>query len=492
MNDELNTTNNVNQPAAAAPAPNEVLTPEAQQPMEDPIEAPVEPEVKTPAESGTFTPPVAGMVPTGWAFPQDLASSLAMTTEDPEVASTGVDEVNQPTDDVDAGGPSEELPESVKGKKKWASLRGLLQEKGSKKLQESVPYPDFLDEDRVPKTPEELVDILNRISDDMERAEFGEWDDDDEDEDDFEESTKKKLRKSKKLQESVPYPDFLDEDRVPETPEELVDILNHINDDMDKVDRGEWGEWDDDEDDEDEDDFEESAKKKLRKSKKLHEEFDLEEDSEEEEPEDAEDHDESEEPEDDCESCEDLEENPEEIPDLLDTIADILRKKDFDGSDEFEDEDEDEFEGGDFPAEDLEMDEAVKYPAGSKPAHPVEASATQALPKTPVSYEDDIIRQYEKRALARKALIEKLKKPLWEKELDEIADTDERDKEIGYKSIDDAIDEGSLGEKFDRALKNPFEESYKGASGWAAHNNLGRLSEKRLNFRKMIGKGFLD
>ena len=425
MNDELNTTNNVNQPAAAAPAPNEVLTPEAQQPMEDPIEAPVEPEVKTPAEAGTFTPPVAGMVPTGWAFPQDLASSLAMTTEDPEVASTGVDEVNQPVDDMDAGGPSEELPESVKGKKKWVSLRGLLQEKGSKKLQESVPYPDFLDEDRVPKTPEELVDILHRISDDMEKVAWGEWDDDDEDEDDFEES----------------------------------------------------------------------AKKKLRKSKKLHEEFDLEEDSEEEEPEDVEDHDESEEPEDDCESCEDLEENPEEIPDLLDTIADILRKKDFDGSDEFEDEDESEaenFDGDDFPIEDLEMDEAVKYPAGSKPAHPVEASAAQALPKTPVSYEDDIIRQYEKRALARKALIEKLKKPLWEKELDEIADTDERDKEIGYKSIDDAIDEGSLGEKFDRALKNPFEESYKGASGWAAHNNLGRLSEKRLNFRKMIGKGFLD
>ena len=426
MNDELNTTNNVNQPAAAAPAPNEVLTPEAQQPVEDPIEAPAEPEVKTPAESGTFTPPVAGMVPTGWAFPQDLASSLAMTTEDPEVASTGVDEVNQPVDDMDAGGPSEELPESVRGKKKWASLRGLLQEKGSKKLQESVPYPDFLDEDRVPKTPEELVDILHRI-----------------------------------------------------------------NDDMDKVDRGEWDD-EDDEDDEDEDDFEESTKKKLRKSKKLHEEFDLEEDSEEEEPEDEEDHDEFEEPEGDCESCEDLEENPEEIPDLLDTIADILRKKDFDGSDEFEDEDEDEFEGGDFPVEDLEMDEAVKYPAGSKPAHPVEASAAQALPKTPVSYEDDIIRQYEKRALARKALIEKLKKPLWEKELDEIADTDERDKEVGYKSIDDAIDEGSLGEKFDRALKNPFEESYKGASGWAAHNNLGRLSEKRLNFRKMVGKGFLD
>ena len=423
MNDELNTTNNANQPAAAAPAPNEVLTPEAQQPMEDPIEAPAEPEVKTPAESGTFTPPVAGMVPTGWAFPQDLASSLAMTTEDPEVASTGVDEVNQPVDDMDAGGPSEELPESVRGKKKWASLRGLLQEKESKKLQESVPYPDFLDEDRVPETPEELVDILNRISDDMEKVAWGEWDD---------------------------------------------------------------------EDDEDEDDFEESAKKKLRKSKKLHEEFDLEEDSEEEEPEDEEDHDELEEPEGDCESCEDLEENPEEIPDLLDTIADILRKKDFDGSDEFEDEDEDEFEGGDFPVEDLEMDEAVKYPAGSKPAHPVEASAAQVLPKTPVSYEDDIIRQYEKRALARKALIEKLKKPLWEKELDEIADTDERDKEVGYKSIDDAIDEGSLGEKFDRALKNPFEESYKGASGWAAHNNLGRLSEKRLNFRKMVGKGFLD
>ena len=204
---------------------------------------------------------------------------------------------------------------------------------------------------------------------------------------------------------------------------------------------------------------------------------------------------EEEELEDECESCEDLEENPEEIPDLLDTIADILRKKDLDDSDEFEEEDEaeeDEFEAEDSPEEDLEMDEAVKYPAGSKPAHPVEASVAQALPKTPVSYEDDIIRQYEKRALARKALIEKLKKPLWEKELDEIADTDERDKEVGYKSINDAIDEGSLSEKFDRALKNPLEESCKGTSGWAAHNNLGRLSEKRLNFRKMVGKGFLD
>lgn len=450
MNDELNTANNVNQPVgaqpAAQPAANEVLTPEAQQPMEDPIEAPVEPEVKAPAESGTFTPPVEGMVPTGWAFPQDLASSLAMTTEDPEVASTGVDEVNQPVDDMDAGGPSDspdELPESTKNKKKWSSLRGLL---------ESEEHPT--------KDPWGL--------------------------------TMKK--KSKKLQESVPYPDFLDEDRVPETIEDFINVLNHIGEDIEKV---AWGEWDADEegDDGDEDDFEESARKKLRKSKKLHEEFDLDEiegDGENSLEELGEEPEETEESEDECESCEDLEENPEEIPDLLDTIADILRKKDLDDSDEFEEEDEGEEEEDEFEGEDLEMDEAVKYPAGSKPAQPVEASVAQALPKTPVSYEDDIIRQYEKRALARKALIEKLKKPLWEKELDEIADTDERDKEIGYKSIDDAIDEGSLGEKFDRALKNPFEEPYKEASGWAAHNNLGRLSEKRLNFRKMVGKGFLD
>lgn len=357
MNDELNVKNSV-QPAEAQPASNEVLTPDAQQPMVDPIEAPVESEVKTPEEPGTFTPPVAGMVPTGWAFPQDLASSLAMTTEDPEVASTGVDEVNQPTDDMDAGGPSDspdELPESMESKKKWSSLKRLLQE---------------------------------------------EFD-----------------------------------------PEEMG-----------------------------EDNFEN----------------DFEEDFGEEEPEDTE---ELEEPESDCESCEDLEENPEEIPDLLDAIADILRKKSFDDSDEFEDAAEDEDEDSE---EDLEMDEAVKYPAGSKPEYPAEVGAAQSLPKTPVNYDDDIIRQYEKRALARKALIEKLKKPLWEKELDEIADTDERDKEVGYKSIDDAIEEGSLGEKFDRALKNPLEESSHGASGWAARNNLGRLSEKRLNFRKMVGKGFLD
>ena len=358
MNDELNAKNSVNQPAAEAqPASNEVLTPEAQQPMVDPIEAPAEvpaePEVKEPAEAGTFTPPVAGMVPTGWAFPQDLASSLAMTTEDPEVASTGVDEVNQPVDDMDAGGPSEELPESAK--------------KESGKI--------------------------------LEEFDFGEMDGDEAD-------------------------DLGDLEGEPEEEEE--------------------------------------------------------EDEEEEESED------------DCESCEELEENPEEIPDLLDMIADILRKKDLEDedSDELEDEEESEEEGEDFSEEDLEMDEAVKYPAGSEPNQSDVVENVREVPKT--SFEDDIIRQYEKRALARKALIEKLKKPLWEKELDEIADPDERDEEIGYKSINDAIDEGSLGEKFDRALKNPLEESYKGSSGWAAHNNLGRLSEKRLDFRKIVSKGFLD
>ena len=356
MNDELNVKNSVNQPAAEAqPASNEVLTPEAQQPMVDPIEAPAEvpaePEVKEPAEAGTFTPPVAGMVPTGWAFPQDLASSLAMTTEDPEVASTGVDEVNQPVDDMDAGGPSEELPESAK--------------KESGKI--------------------------------LEEFDFGEMDGDEAD-------------------------DLGDLEGEPEEEEE----------------------------------------------------------------------EEEEESEDDCESCEELEENPEEIPDLLDMIADILRKKDLEDedSDELEDEEESEEEGEDFSEEDLEMDEAVKYPAGSEPNQSDVVENVREVPKT--SFEDDIIRQYEKRALARKALIEKLKKPLWEKELDEIADPDERDEEIGYKSINDAIDEGSLGEKFDRALKNPLEESYKGSSGWAAHNNLGRLSEKRLDFRKMVSKGFLD
>ena len=356
MNDELNVKNSVNQPAAEAqPASNEVLTPEAQQPIADPIEAPAEnpaePEVKTPEAAGTFTPPVEGMVPTGWAFPQDLASSLAMTTEDPEVAATGVDEVNQPVDDMDAGGPSDELPESAKKK--------------SGKI--------------------------------LEEFDFGEMDGD-----------------------------------------EADDLGN------------------------------------------------LEGEPEEEEEEDEE----EEESEDDCESCEELEENPEEIPDLLDMIADILRKKDLDDSDELEDEEESEEEGEDFSEEDLEMDEAVKYPAGSEPNQSDVVENVREVPKT--SFEDDIIRQYEKRALARKALIEKLKKPLWEKELDEIADPDERDEEIGYKSINDAIDEGSLGEKFDRALKNPLEESYKGSSGWAAHNNLGRLSEKRLDFRKIVSKGFLD
>ena len=195
MNDELNAKNSVNQPAAEAqPASNEVLTPEAQQPMVDPIEAPAEvpaePEVKEPAEAGTFTPPVAGMVPTGWAFPQDLASSLAMTTEDPEVASTGVDEVNQPVDDMDAGGPSEELPESAKKESgkileefdfgemdgDEADDLGDLEEEPEEEEEESEDECEACEE--LEENPEEIPDLLDMIADILRKKDLEDEDSD--------------------------------------------------------------------------------------------------------------------------------------------------------------------------------------------------------------------------------------------------------------------------------------------------------------------------
>ncbi len=79
--------------AAATPAettaPAETATPATEEPV-DVVATPQAPADDSPAMD-PLSPPAEGMVPTGWAYPEDLAAAVAMATGDVEAASTAAD-----------------------------------------------------------------------------------------------------------------------------------------------------------------------------------------------------------------------------------------------------------------------------------------------------------------------------------------------------------------------------------------------------------------
>ena len=78
--------------AAATPATTAPSTPTAPA-QEDPVDVVATPQV--PADDSPaidpLAPPAEGMVPTGWAYPEDLAAAVAMATGDVEAAGTAAD-----------------------------------------------------------------------------------------------------------------------------------------------------------------------------------------------------------------------------------------------------------------------------------------------------------------------------------------------------------------------------------------------------------------
>ena len=78
--------------AAATPATTAPSTPAAPA-QEDPVDVVATPQV--PADDSPaidpLAPPAEGMVPTGWAYPEDLAAAVAMATGDVEAAGTAAD-----------------------------------------------------------------------------------------------------------------------------------------------------------------------------------------------------------------------------------------------------------------------------------------------------------------------------------------------------------------------------------------------------------------
>ena len=75
--------------AAATPETAPAPTPAAEEPV-DVVATPQVPADDSPAID-PLTPPAEGMVPTGWAYPEDLAAAVAMATGDVEAAGTAAD-----------------------------------------------------------------------------------------------------------------------------------------------------------------------------------------------------------------------------------------------------------------------------------------------------------------------------------------------------------------------------------------------------------------
>ena len=73
--------------AAATPA--ETAAPATDEPV-DVVATPQVPADDSPAID-PLAPPAEGMVPTGWAYPEDLAAAVAMATGDVEAAGTAAD-----------------------------------------------------------------------------------------------------------------------------------------------------------------------------------------------------------------------------------------------------------------------------------------------------------------------------------------------------------------------------------------------------------------
>lgn len=132
--------------------------------------------------SDPLTPPAEGMVPTGWAYPEDLAAAIAMATGDVEPAGTAADAAvtEQPlvTDDpgegtvpanvpVDAAVPENEGDLTMEEKKMLLAFRKRkfkedLEAAGDESADFANPFEAFTDES-VPETLPEVEPSSNEV-----------------------------------------------------------------------------------------------------------------------------------------------------------------------------------------------------------------------------------------------------------------------------------------------------------------------------------------
>lgn len=420
--------------AAATPA--ETAAPATEEPV-DVVATPQVPADDSPAID-PLAPPAEGMVPTGWAYPEDLAAAVAMATGDVEAASTAADATvtDQPLvseEPVEGTEPVSVAPKTTD--ELSMEEKQLVMEFRKKKLQEAdeamleapletLPSDDVMvdassDEDIVSagegETAEPSIDmsaILASVD-----AVFGD------EEEECEECEEAALGEDEECEECEGEEDSVG--KVSNTLNKLSQVLDQLNatdsDDVENM------------TDEDTD----ITKSEVDKA------FDF---------------------------LSALEDNIFNDEEGTDEDEGFEEEEDDESVDEVEDPIEDSAEEFTFSSA---IKEAIKYPAGSAPKASAIASSSDKSVSEEAPAEDeneeDLVRSYEKKSRAR------------------------REAFVNFR--DSLIQRRKEGSRFNEALNSgseASEEASKNSKAWVNNTFIAKYNEsKKLNWKDLFDKGLL-
>ena len=420
--------------AAATPA--ETAAPAAEEPV-DVVATPQAPADDSPAMD-PLSPPAEGMVPTGWAYPEDLAAAVAMATGDVEAAGTAADATvtDQPLvseEPVEGTEPVSVAPKTTD--ELSMEEKQLVMEFRKKKLQEAdeamleapfgaLPSDDMtadassdeniasVGEDEMTEPSIDMSAILASVD-----AVFGD------EEEECEECKEAALGEGEECEECEEGEDSVG--KVSNTLNKLSQVLDQLNatdsDDAENM----------------ADETTDITKSEVDKA------FDF------------------------LSALEDNIFNDEED---IDEGEDFEEEEDDESVDEVEDPIEDSAEEFTFSSA---IKEAIKYPAGSAPKASAIASSSDksASEEAPAQdeYEEDLVRSYEKKSRAR------------------------REAFVNFR--DSLIQKRKEGSKFNEALNSgseASEEASKNSKAWVNNTFIAKYNEsKKLNWKDLFDKGLL-
>lgn len=420
--------------AAATPA--ETAAPATEEPV-DVVATPQAPADDSPAMD-PLSPPAEGMVPTGWAYPEDLAAAVAMATGDVEAAGTAADATvtDQPLvseEPVEGTEPVSVAPKTTD--ELSMEEKQLVMEFRKKKLQEAdeamleapfgaLPSDDMTtdassDENIAPVEGEEIAEpsidmsaILASVDavfgdegeecEECEEAALGE-DGECEECEEGEDSVGKVSNTLNKLSQVLDQLNATDSDDVEDMADENTDITkSEVDKAFDFLSALEDNIFNDEEDTDEDEGFEE-------------------------------------------------EEDDESVDEAEDPIEDSAEEFTFSSA----------------------IKEAIKYPAGSAPKASAIASSSDksASEEAPAEdeYEEDLVRSYEKKSRAR------------------------REAFVNFR--DSLIQKRKEGSRFNEALNSgseASEEASKNSKAWVNNTFIAKYNEsKKLNWKDLFDKGLL-
>ena len=420
--------------AAATPA--ETAAPATEEPV-DVVATPQAPADDSPAMD-PLSPPAEGMVPTGWAYPEDLAAAVAMATGDVEAAGTAADATvtDQPLvseEPVEGTEPVSVAPKTTD--ELSMEEKQLVMEFRKKKLQEAdeamleapfgaLPSDDMTadassDENIAPVEGEEMAEpsidmsaILASVDavfgdegeecEECEEAALGE-DGECEECEEGEDSVGKVSNTLNKLSQVLDQLNATDSDDVEGMADENTDITkSEVDKAFDFLSALEDNIFNDEEDVDEDEGFEE-------------------------------------------------EEDDESVDEAEDPIEDSAEEFTFSSA----------------------IKEAIKYPAGSAPKASAIASSSDksASEEAPAEdeYEEDLVRSYEKKSRAR------------------------REAFVNFR--DSLIQKRKEGSRFNEALNSgseASEEASKNSKAWVNNTFIAKYNEsKKLNWKDLFDKGLL-